>query len=191
GCGISRDAQERIFKPFEQEHSSSGDSRNFQGLGLGLAVCLDIVQMHNGSIRVESEVGKGSSFIVSLSCLNDAFCEELAPVQVDKEEDSGKGEKSPPRVAREETPQRLAFSSPEMSCGMMNFMNVHQVHRPLHISHAIIMRSNLSCISRELCVSIRSTTISTRVCRSFLFGSQTNPDATPASSTMLLDLDSV
>ncbi|CAK9111450.1 unnamed protein product [Durusdinium trenchii] len=107
GCGISRDAQERIFKPFEQEHSSSGDSRNFQGLGLGLAVCLDIVQMHNGSIRVESEVGKGSSFIVSLSCLNDAFCEELAPVQVDKEEDSGKGEKSPPRVAREETPQRL------------------------------------------------------------------------------------
>eukprot|EP00435_Cladocopium_sp_Y103_P011004 s3117_g2.t2 len=80
GCGISPEAQKRIFKPFEQEHSSSGDSRNFQGLGLGLAVVLEIVQMHNASIRVESEVGKGSSFIVSFACVNDEFCEDVDPV---------------------------------------------------------------------------------------------------------------
>lgn len=80
GCGISPEAQKRIFKPFEQEHSSSGDSRNFQGLGLGLAVVLEIVQMHNASIRVESELGKGSSFIISFACINDEFCEGVEPV---------------------------------------------------------------------------------------------------------------
>ncbi|CAE7208735.1 arcB [Symbiodinium sp. KB8] len=80
GCGISKDAQHRIFKPFEQEHSNSGDSRNFQGMGLGLAVCWEIVEQHGGSIRVESDIGKGSSFIVSLACEKDEFCDPVCEV---------------------------------------------------------------------------------------------------------------
>jgi len=80
GCGISEQARERIFRPFEQEQSSFGDSRNFQGMGLGLAVCVEIVQMHGGTIRLESEVGKGSSFIISFACLDDEFCEEVQTV---------------------------------------------------------------------------------------------------------------
>ena len=53
GCGIAKEALERIFKPFEQEQSSSGDSRNFQGMGLGLAVVQEIASMHSAQIRVE------------------------------------------------------------------------------------------------------------------------------------------
>lgn len=53
GCGIAEEALERIFKPFEQEQSSSGDSRNFQGMGLGLAVVMEITAMHSAQIRVE------------------------------------------------------------------------------------------------------------------------------------------
>mmetsp|Transcript_118481 Transcript_118481/g.330531 ORF Transcript_118481/g.330531 Transcript_118481/m.330531 type:complete len:1189 (-) Transcript_118481:202-3768(-) len=66
GRGISAEGQKRIFQPFEQEQN--GDARNFQGIGLGLAVCAQIVEDHGGELRVRSEMGKGSTFTVSLPC---------------------------------------------------------------------------------------------------------------------------
>jgi PAS domain S-box-containing protein len=62
GIGISAEAQERIFAPFERGVSS----RHYGGLGLGLFIVLKTVQGLGGSIRIESEEGAGTSFIVSL-----------------------------------------------------------------------------------------------------------------------------
>ncbi|MBC2600283.1 hybrid sensor histidine kinase/response regulator [Puniceicoccus vermicola] len=61
GVGISEDALERIFRPFEQEDSSS--KRKFQGAGLGLAIAKKIALILGGDITVSSEVGAGSRFL--------------------------------------------------------------------------------------------------------------------------------
>jgi PAS domain S-box-containing protein len=62
GIGIARENQERIFQRFERAISAN----EISGLGLGLYIVKQIVDMHGGSIRVESELNKGSTFIVDL-----------------------------------------------------------------------------------------------------------------------------
>jgi len=64
GIGIGQAARERIFLPFEQEDQS--DSRRYEGLGLGLAISRAVAEKHGGTLTVESEVGKGSSFKATL-----------------------------------------------------------------------------------------------------------------------------
>jgi signal transduction histidine kinase len=61
GIGISDEQKARLFHSFEQ--AESGTSRKFGGTGLGLAISKRIVETMNGEIWVESELGKGSSFI--------------------------------------------------------------------------------------------------------------------------------
>jgi two-component system CheB/CheR fusion protein len=62
GIGIAKEDQSRIFDRFERAVSLN----EVTGLGLGLYIVKEILEAHGGSIRVESEVGKGSSFIVTL-----------------------------------------------------------------------------------------------------------------------------
>ncbi len=64
GIGIPHDELDHIFDKFYQV--DMGSRREFGGSGLGLAVCKGIIEQHGGSIRVESEVGKGSKFIILL-----------------------------------------------------------------------------------------------------------------------------
>ena len=64
GIGISKDEQAKLFKSFVQVDSSI--SRKFGGTGLGLVISKRIVEMMHGSIRIESELGKGSSFIFTI-----------------------------------------------------------------------------------------------------------------------------
>jgi signal transduction histidine kinase len=64
GPGISESDQGRIFEEFQQADTSI--TRTKGGTGLGLAISKRIVEMHGGQIRVESAVGKGSTFFVTV-----------------------------------------------------------------------------------------------------------------------------
>jgi signal transduction histidine kinase len=60
GIGIRAEDMARLFKEFEQ--LESGASRRYEGTGLGLALTRKIIELQGGTIGVESEVGKGSTF---------------------------------------------------------------------------------------------------------------------------------
>ncbi|MCJ7603291.1 MAG: ATP-binding protein, partial [Desulfobulbaceae bacterium] len=66
GCGISPDNQKKIFDPFFTTKEAG------VGTGLGLSIVSEIVARHGGKISVESEVGKGSTFTISIPVQQDA-----------------------------------------------------------------------------------------------------------------------
>lgn len=62
GIGFDEQYRDRIFRPFER----LVDREQFEGTGIGLAMCRKIVDFHHGSIMATSTPGKGSTFIVTL-----------------------------------------------------------------------------------------------------------------------------
>ena len=64
GIGIAREDQDKVFQRFTQIDSSA--TRSQGGTGLGLAIVKELVELHGGTIRVQSKLGKGSSFIFTM-----------------------------------------------------------------------------------------------------------------------------
>ncbi|MDR1148442.1 MAG: response regulator [Spirochaetaceae bacterium] len=100
GIGIAREQQAGLFQSFGQVDSSI--SRRFGGTGLGLAISRRIVEMMRGDIRIESELGKGASFVFKVRVgispeqlaarAGGTAAEEAAPVQAPEQEGSGEEE---------------------------------------------------------------------------------------------------
>jgi signal transduction histidine kinase len=64
GIGISKEAQAYIFEPFRRADESP--TRERKGAGLGLSIVKQLVEMMGGKITLNSEIGKGSTFIITL-----------------------------------------------------------------------------------------------------------------------------
>ena len=75
GTGIPPEIRKRVFEPFFTTKPVG------KGTGLGLNVCYKIVQAHKGTIRLESEVGKGTTFTVYLPMLEEKDFEKQNPGQ--------------------------------------------------------------------------------------------------------------
>ena len=86
GRGIPEEIQSSIFDRFKQTHSSDATSKG--GTGLGLAICKSLVEIHGGTIKVNSVLGKGSVF--SFTIANKA---ETAPLKMARKAESKFGDK--------------------------------------------------------------------------------------------------
>jgi len=73
GLGMSEAVRRRVFEPF---FSTKGES----GSGLGLAMAYSIVKRHGGDIRVESEPGRGATFVISLPAATDGTRQDRPPM---------------------------------------------------------------------------------------------------------------
>ncbi|MFC3747334.1 ATP-binding protein [Paenibacillus sp. GCM10012306] len=63
GVGMDKETQARIFLPYEQGAHGISDGR---GIGLGLSICKQLVELHGGTLSVRSKIGKGSVFSFDL-----------------------------------------------------------------------------------------------------------------------------
>jgi PAS domain S-box-containing protein len=90
GIGIAPEMFHKLFKPFVQLDSSL--SRRYSGTGLGLSLIRRMAELHGGSVTLESEVGKGSCFTISLPW------KTSAPDMPDDSEDKTSGAVSDRRV---------------------------------------------------------------------------------------------
>jgi signal transduction histidine kinase len=64
GTGISEAELPRIFERFHRVEGARG--RSFEGTGIGLSLVHELVRLHGGEVRVESEIGRGSTFVVQI-----------------------------------------------------------------------------------------------------------------------------
>ncbi len=87
GIGIAPEDLQKLFKPFVQLDSSL--SRQHEGAGLGLSLVKKLVELHGGSIEVESELGRGSCFRVSIPIGRQNIPVKAAPV-IASQDDIGK-----------------------------------------------------------------------------------------------------
>lgn len=114
GKGLTTEEQRNLFKRFYE-----GNYRRFNtiGTGIGLSLTRDLVLLHHGHIEVESELGKGTVFRVSLPCHRVAYTEEEIDDTVAQILVSGAEEKSPAKETAAPTDQSDVAVRPVPSDG--------------------------------------------------------------------------
>ncbi|MBC9784961.1 response regulator [Heliobacterium chlorum] len=127
GIGLSPEARVRLFQPFTQADGST--TRKYGGTGLGLSISKRLVEMMNGMIGVESEMGKGSTFWAEIP-----FAKEILP------------EKPPYPATKLRQLRVLVVSSNDSTCkpirqylqawGINNDIATHLDEALRHLSHA-------------------------------------------------------
>ncbi len=107
GKGIEKEDLGKLFEPFYTTKGPTGDTGNFQGIGLGLSISYGIVKRHGGMIEVISKPGKGSIFTIKIPAKGEK-AEERLPKDKKRKED------------RESTPLNiLAVDDEEEICKML------------------------------------------------------------------------
>jgi light-regulated signal transduction histidine kinase (bacteriophytochrome) len=80
GIGFDEKYVERIFRPFQRLHGRS----EYQGSGMGLAICRKVVARHGGTITAHSKPGEGSTFAVTLPAAPEVQPERRDPWEIEK-----------------------------------------------------------------------------------------------------------
>ena len=93
GIGMSPEFQEHVFDSFAREHTVT--ENGIGGTGLGMAITKNIVDMMGGTIRVESEAGKGTEFTVMLACeISELNPEQREAFENEKQKDRAESQRS-------------------------------------------------------------------------------------------------
>ena len=93
GIGMSPEFQEHVFDSFAREHTVT--ENGIGGTGLGMAITKNIVDMMGGTIRVESEAGKGTEFTVMLACeISELNPEQKEAIKNEKQENRAESRRS-------------------------------------------------------------------------------------------------
>ena len=66
GIGMSQEFQQRIFEPFERERTSTVSK--VEGSGIGMGIVKKLGELMSGTVEVESKIGVGSTFTVTILC---------------------------------------------------------------------------------------------------------------------------
>ncbi|WP_153231781.1 hybrid sensor histidine kinase/response regulator transcription factor [Algoriphagus machipongonensis] len=112
GVGISENDKSQIFEIYYQ--TASGKSKN--GMGIGLALTKELVELHHGTISLESEENVGTTFVVTIPTNESAYSQDEKMVEADivpadnleiQEPDPGFSEKKHTKKAKEDLPKIL------------------------------------------------------------------------------------
>ena len=87
GIGIAPQNLERIFESFRQVED--GTTRRYGGTGLGLAIARRLTELMNGTIRAESKLGQGATFVVTLPVVSEEQAQAVAATEPTEGADSG------------------------------------------------------------------------------------------------------
>ena len=88
GIGMSEEFKEHIFEAFSREQTST--ISGIQGTGLGMSIAKNLIELMGGNIKVESELGKGTEFTVSVELRCCDQIEKKAEMNTDKQQFKGK-----------------------------------------------------------------------------------------------------